>query len=80
MLQQSLLSRRRVGRFATAASHFRYTTRYDRIVTLSVELEREDDGRCIAEALEIPGVMCYRTAREEAIGNTERLANEVIGL
>ncbi|MGA3077863.1 MAG: hypothetical protein ABSG56_29810 [Bryobacteraceae bacterium] len=49
-------------------------------MTLSIELEREDDGRCIAEALEIPGVMCYRTAREEAIGNTERLANEVIGL
>jgi hypothetical protein len=80
MLQQSLLSRRRVGRFATAARHFRYTTRYDPWMTFSIELEREDDGRWIAEALEIPGVMCYGTAREEAIGNTERLANEVIGL
>jgi len=44
----------------------------------SAELEREDDGRWIAEAREIPGVMCYGTAREEAIGNTERLAIEVI--
>jgi len=41
-------------------------------------LEREDNGRWIAEALEIPGVMCYGTTREEAIGNTERLAIEVI--
>jgi len=47
-------------------------------VTLSIELDREDDGRWIAEALELPGVMSYGVAREEAIGNTERLAIEVI--
>jgi predicted RNase H-like HicB family nuclease len=53
-------------------------TRYDRVVTLSIELDREDDGRWIAEILEIPGVMCYGTTREESIGNTERLTIEVI--
>jgi predicted RNase H-like HicB family nuclease len=47
-------------------------------VTLSIELEREDDGRWIAEVLEIPGVMCYGATREEATANTERLAIEVI--
>jgi predicted RNase H-like HicB family nuclease len=47
-------------------------------VKLSIELEREDDGHWIAEALEIPGVMSYGSTREEAIGNTERLAIEVI--
>jgi predicted RNase H-like HicB family nuclease len=47
-------------------------------VTLSIELEREDDGRWIGEALEIPGVMCYGSTREEAISSTERLAIEVI--
>ena len=47
-------------------------------MTLTIELEREDDGRWIAEAPEIPGVMCYGSSREEAIGNTERLAIEVI--
>jgi len=47
-------------------------------VTLSIELDREDDGRWIAEALELPGVMSYGVTREEAIGNTERLAIEVI--
>jgi predicted RNase H-like HicB family nuclease len=45
---------------------------------LSIELDREDDGRWIAEALELPGVMMYGATREEAISNTERLAIEVI--
>jgi predicted RNase H-like HicB family nuclease len=47
-------------------------------VKLSIELEREDDGRWIAEALELSGVMTYGSTREEAISNTERLAIEVI--
>jgi predicted RNase H-like HicB family nuclease len=47
-------------------------------VNLSIELDREDDGRWIAEALELPGVMAYGEAREEAISNAERLAIEVI--
>ena len=37
---------------------------------LSIELDREDDGRWIAEALELPGVMTYGATREEAIRNT----------
>ncbi|MGO4882476.1 MAG: type II toxin-antitoxin system HicB family antitoxin [Bryobacteraceae bacterium] len=45
---------------------------------VSIELDREEDGRWIAEALEIPGVICYGITREEAISNTERLAIEVI--
>jgi predicted RNase H-like HicB family nuclease len=47
-------------------------------VNVSIELDREDDGRWIAEALELPGVMTYGETREEAISNTERLAIEVI--
>ena len=45
---------------------------------LSIELDREEDGRWIAEAVELPGVMCYGATREEAISNTEKLAIEVI--
>ncbi len=45
---------------------------------LSIELDRENDGRWIAEALELPGVMSYGSTREEAISDTERLAIEVI--
>jgi len=47
-------------------------------VTVSIELDHEDDGRWIAEALELPGVMAYGETREDAISITERLAIEVI--
>ena len=47
-------------------------------MNISIEMDREDDGRWIAEALELPGVMAYGETREEAISNTERLAIEVI--
>ncbi len=45
---------------------------------LTIELDREDDGRWIAEALELPGVMSYGETRDEAISNAERLAIDVI--
>lgn len=45
---------------------------------LTIELNREEDGRWIAEAIELPGVMCYGQTRAEAIRNAERLAIEVI--
>ena len=57
---------------------FQDTWRYTNVVNVSIELDREDDGRWIAEALELPGVMTYGETREEAISNTERLAIEVI--
>jgi predicted RNase H-like HicB family nuclease len=53
-------------------------TRYDENVKLTIDLDREEDGRWIADALELPGVMCYGRTRDEAISNTERLAIEVI--
>ena len=45
---------------------------------LSIELDREEDGRWIAEIPDLPGVTSYGSSREEAISNTERLAIEVI--
>ena len=56
----------------------RRVTEYPEEVNLTIDLDREEDGRWIAEALELPGVMCYGQTREEAISNTERLAIEVI--
>ena len=47
-------------------------------MNLTIELDREEDGRWIAEVLELPGVMCYGQVRDEAISNAERLAIEVI--
>jgi predicted RNase H-like HicB family nuclease len=47
-------------------------------MVLTIEIDREDDGRWLAEAVELPGVMAYGPTREEAISNTEKLAIEVI--
>jgi predicted RNase H-like HicB family nuclease len=47
-------------------------------VKLTIELDREEDGRWIAETIELPGVMCYGHTRDEAISDAERLAIEVI--
>jgi predicted RNase H-like HicB family nuclease len=47
-------------------------------VHLTIEMDREVDGRWIAEVIEIPGVMCYGTTRDEAISTVERMAIEVI--
>jgi predicted RNase H-like HicB family nuclease len=47
-------------------------------VKLTIDLEQEDDGRWIAEVLELPGVMCYGANREQAISQVERNAIEVI--
>ena len=44
----------------------------------TVETEREDDGRWIAEIMEIPGVMAYGNVRSEAIARAEALALRVM--
>jgi len=47
-------------------------------VTLLVELEREDDGRWIAEVLDLPGVMAYGATKGEAFKNVAALAFAVL--
>ncbi|HEY1217835.1 MAG: type II toxin-antitoxin system HicB family antitoxin [Bryobacteraceae bacterium] len=47
-------------------------------MNLTIDLDREEDGRWIAEALDLPGVMSYGQSRDEAISSVERLAIEVI--
>jgi predicted RNase H-like HicB family nuclease len=44
----------------------------------TLECEQEEDGRWIAEVLELPGVMSYGDSREEAIRKAEALALRVI--
>ena len=36
-------------------------------MTFTVEFEREDDGRWLAEVLELPGVLAYGQTSDEAI-------------
>ena len=44
----------------------------------SIEIEREDDGRWLAEIPELPGVMAYGASAEEAMGRAEILALRVL--
>jgi predicted RNase H-like HicB family nuclease len=43
-----------------------------------VEIERESDGRWIAEVPELPGVMTYGASREEAVTRAQALALRVL--
>ena len=43
-----------------------------------VEMERETDGRWIAEVVALPGVLAYGANREEALAKAEVLALRVL--
>jgi predicted RNase H-like HicB family nuclease len=45
---------------------------------LTIELEQEDDGRWIAEVLDLPGVLAYGQSREEAMARVQALAFRVL--
>ena len=45
---------------------------------LAVELEREEDGRWIAEVPELPGVLTYGPTREDAMARVQALALRVL--
>ena len=51
---------------------------YSAGVTLTIELEREADGRWAAEIATLPGVMCYGADRDEAVAHVQALALRVI--
>ena len=45
---------------------------------LTIEVEREDDGRWIAEIVDLPGVLAYGQTREEAIERAKALSLRVL--
>jgi predicted RNase H-like HicB family nuclease len=45
---------------------------------LTVEIERETDGRWIAEVPELPGVLAYGQTRQEAIERAQLLSLRVL--
>ena len=47
-------------------------------MTFTVEYEREDDGRWLAEVLELPGVLAYGDSSDEAIARAQALALRAI--
>jgi len=47
-------------------------------VAFSIELEREIDGRWIAEVVELPGVLAYGATQQQAIAQVQALALRVV--
>lgn len=47
-------------------------------MTFTVEIEREEDGRWIAEVPELPGVLAYGRTPEEASAKVQALALRVV--
>ena len=47
-------------------------------MTFTVEYEREDDGRWVAEVIELPGVLAYGQTSDEAIAKAQALALRVL--
>ena len=45
---------------------------------LTVETEREEDGRFIAEVTDLPGVLAYGATVEEAVARAQALALRVL--
>ena len=45
---------------------------------MKIEIEREEDGRWIAEIPDLPGVMTYGKTREEALDKAKALALRVL--
>jgi predicted RNase H-like HicB family nuclease len=49
-----------------------------RWVMLRVKVEREDDGRWIADVVDLPGVLAYGQTREEAVERAKALSLRVL--
>lgn len=47
-------------------------------MTFSIEYEQEDDGRWLAEILELPGALAYGRTVQEAISKVQALALRII--
>ena len=47
-------------------------------MTLSVEFDREEDGRFIADIPALPGCIVYGATREEALDKVKALAPHVV--
>ena len=46
--------------------------------TLNIELDREEDGRWIADIPALPGTQCYGGTRAEAMAHVQALALRVL--
>ena len=47
-------------------------------MNLKIEVDREDDGRWIAEVMELPGCMAYGETKADALARAKALALRVL--
>ena len=50
----------------------------ERVMKFRIETEREDDGRWIAEVVELPGVAAYGVTETKATAKVQALALRVV--
>jgi len=48
------------------------------LIAFKIETEQEDDGRWLAEVVELPGVLAYGETQEAALSKVQALALRVI--
>jgi predicted RNase H-like HicB family nuclease len=48
------------------------------LIAFKVETEQEDDGRWLAEVLELPGVLAYGDTQQTALSRVQALALRVV--
>jgi predicted RNase H-like HicB family nuclease len=48
------------------------------LVTFRIEIEREADGRWLAEVVDLPGVLAYGDTQQAALARVQALALRVI--
>jgi predicted RNase H-like HicB family nuclease len=49
-------------------------------MTFTIEIEQEEDGRWIAEVLDLPGVLAYGHTPEEATAKVQAIALRVVAV
>jgi len=48
------------------------------LITFKVEVEQEDDGRWLAEVIDLPGALAYGDTHQAALSKVQALALRVI--
>jgi predicted RNase H-like HicB family nuclease len=48
------------------------------LIAFKVEIEQEDDGRWLAEVVDLPGVLAYGDTQQAALAKVQALALRVI--
>jgi|TARA_Y100000310_G_scaffold304436_1_gene343588 predicted RNase H-like HicB family nuclease len=55
-----------------------YDPKIEALMFFEIEIEQEEDGRWIAEVVELPGVMAYGASQREAKAKVQALALRVL--